>query len=121
MLLPKKIILNTILLMGTYNITLPYSISIKNESPNAVKITMVYAGGSAICPNAELEIKSGETRSIESGACCTEYVTIHGLEGIVKGKSFSYEPPVTGFGISCRGFSFVIKQTVDGILIGTTV
>lgn len=120
-MLAKKIAFSTIILLGTYNIAIPYSISIKNESPNAVKITMIYAGGSAICPNAELEIKSGETRSIESGACCTSYVTMYGLEGIVKGKSFTYEPPVTGFGISCRGFSFVIKQTADGALVGTTI
>ncbi|RTL06797.1 hypothetical protein EKK58_03735 [Candidatus Dependentiae bacterium] len=120
-MLAKTIAFSAVLLLGTYNISTPYSISIKNESPNAVKITMVYAGGSAICPNAELEIKSGETRSVESGACCTSYVSIYGLEGTVKNKTFTYQPPVTGFGIACRGFSFVIKQTADGALVGTTI
>lgn len=120
-MLYSKSLLFALSLIGTHSLVHCYSISIKNETPNAVKITMVYAGGSIICPNVELEVKSGEMRNIESGACCTSYVTMYGLAGVVKDKSFTYEPPVTGFGIACRGFSFVIKQTADGKLIGVGV
>jgi len=117
----RKNLLFVLLLTGTQSLIYSYAMSIKNESSHAIKITMIYAGGSIICPNVELEIKSGETRNIESGACCASSVTMLGLEGIIKGKSFTYYPPVTGFGISCRNFSVVIKETADGKLIGMTV
>lgn len=120
-MLKHKIWLSAVLLIGTCSVTTPYSITCKNETPYTVKVTFIYAGGSMLCPNAEIEVKSGENRSIESGACCTSYVSLYGLEGPVKGKGFIYEPPVTGFGISCRGYSFVIKQTADNKLIGNTI
>lgn len=113
MFIHKKLFF-ALFLAGSHSLMYSYSITVKNETPYAVKITMVYAGGSIICPNVELQVTKGETRTIESGACCTSSVTIVPLEGIVKGQSFTYDPPVTGFGIACRGFSFVIKQTADG-------
>jgi hypothetical protein len=120
MLVHKKLFFG-LLLASAHSFVYSYTISIKNETIYAIKVTLVYAGGSIICPNVEFEIKKGETHNTESGACCTSEVKMLALEGPMKGQSFTYDPPVTGFGIACRSFSFVIKKTEDNKFIGVSI
>ena len=104
-----------------YSVVHSYAISIKNEASYTVNVLIVYGGGAHICPNIEFDIKSGQTHNVSSGICCTSYITMKAMEGPVKGHSFTFQPPATGFGITCKEYSFVIKQAADGSLIGGTV
>jgi hypothetical protein len=94
-----------------------YDITITNEAPVPVHVTIYRAGGDLICPNDNgFNLASSEKRTVNTGLCCTSYIALNkGNE-----KPVYYYPPLTGFGIACRSYSFSIKQAADGTLYGVT-
>ena len=97
-----------------------YALKARNATDGEVIVAFFYAGGDLICPSKGTHLKPGQTATIQSGACCTKVVLLRSTSGSSVGQTTKYYPPVTGFGIACRNFQFVIKQSADKGIIAET-
>jgi hypothetical protein len=84
-----------------------YTGTIKNNSDGQAKVKIKIAVG----PDQEVLLNAGETKKADLGGWCTSILEIHAISGSGKGKPlWIYEPPLTGFGIACRGWSITLKN-----------
>jgi hypothetical protein len=78
-----------------------YTVTVKNATLQDINIKI----DQAVCPQLNYSVKAGETKSMDTGGCCSKKVTITG--GIF---SATYTPPDTGFWMSCGGYSFTVSM-----------
>jgi hypothetical protein len=96
---------------------LAWGVTVKNDARGEIVVTVEEAGA---CQNDTFIIPAGEERSITTGvggSCCSDYLRVRGTSGDILNKTAEIRPPGTGFGISCRSYRMVVKQTADNNLI----
>ena len=105
-----------------------YTIKMTNATDGTIKVDVRYGAvgfslnnRDVLCNRDSLTIDSGASKSIESGACCTQGVTVTAIDGSARGKSIEYAAPQTGLGLSCRGFNCKVSNPSRGQLAAVTV
>lgn len=110
------IILMTLL---TSSASFSYTITIDNETGSEMTAHVNYAGAGFCSPDV-WEIKPYSSFSRDVGGCCTmPGVKFEAVLGFFYNRFFSYDPPRTGFGLSCRswhskivysGYNFIVES-----------
>jgi hypothetical protein len=120
-IISSKWALLSLLVAGTLTTTgalgFGYAVTIRSRLPSEALITLKLAGGNLICPDQQATIQPGETKTIETGLCCSITVHIRGTAGSIAGQTAEFDPPVTGYGIACRGYELTLKQAANGTII----
>lgn len=94
-----------------------YTIKIFNKTDSQMKVEVKY-GGPGVCSPDTWQVNSQSSISNGVGGCCaTPGVKFTGTGGRLVGKTFSFDPPRTGAGLSCRSWNAYIKPTEDGNFI----
>jgi hypothetical protein len=92
-----------------------YEVTIKNATKQDIFVTI----DQVMCsPIKDFRISAGETKTIETGVCCSKMVTITGSimsTTSVTRMSTTYEPPLIS-GTTCRGYSITVSLKGEGYL-----
>lgn len=90
-----------------------------NNTNSDMKVMVNYFATDMCSPDT-LIIPSYNRMSKKVGLCCTRPdVLVLGLNNELKGLSFSYNPPRTGFWLSCRSWTAVINQSDHNFVVET--
>ena len=89
---------------------------IGNKSDGEIKVSINYGGGGICSPQDKL-VGAGQIQSIDTGICCTHAMNIVGTSGKGVNTQTTFNPPATGFGLSCRNFAVVVKNAANGSLV----
>jgi hypothetical protein len=87
--------------LGTAQAFAFYSVTIKNATLQEIKVKIDLA----VCSALNSSIPAGETKTIDTGGCCSKLVTVTG--GMFSG---TYTPPDTGFWMSCGNYSITVSM-----------
>lgn len=94
-----------------------YTVKIFNKTSSQMKVEVQY-GGPGVCSPDTWQVNGNSNISNGVGGCCAKSgVKFTGTGGALTGKTFSFDPPRTGMGLSCRSWNAYIKPTEDGNFI----
>lgn len=101
------------------SISSAYTIDMINNTNSDMKVMINYLA-TDICSPDTVIIPSYNTVSKKVGLCCTRPgVVVMGLNNELRGLSFAYNPPRTGFWLSCRSWTAVINQSNHNFVVET--
>ena len=109
----KKLLLSIVLLVSA-GTAFGYSLTVKNRTPNEIKIRAIF-GGAGVCGKNEFQISPGRTKKKGTGSCCLKTFMVRQTAGD-NTKWYFGDPSRTGFGLSCKDNTFTIHRTRDGSL-----
>lgn len=98
---------------------LSYTIRIQNTTNSDMTVEISYGGPGVCSPdrwglNANSQIEKGV------GWCCAKSpVKFTAINGPYQGKVVNYDPPRTGFGLSCMSWSAIVKPLDDTFTVET--
>ncbi len=80
-----------------------YDLTVINETSHPLNVQAIY-GGAGVCSTDNFLVNPNGRRSIGTGACCLARLIVD-----VAGQRREAQGGLTGYGISCRGNTFVVK------------
>lgn len=117
----KTIVIATITGLITGNV-LAYPIRIQNRT-NGQIVAIIWYAGNAICKEQHVIVNAMDDGVRNDGGCCANLIQIRPTSGDAfnkkPGQVVDYTPPLTGFGISCKGSTVLVQTAADGSLIAT--
>lgn len=94
---------------------LSYTIKIKNIT-NSDMIVSVKYGGPGVCSPDNWRLPANGEISHGVGGCCAKSGVIFSAKtGPYEGKEVSFDPPRTGFGLSCRSWNATAVPVSDTV------
>lgn len=82
-----------------------YTIKIKNSTDSDMKIRIEYGGPGVCSPDTWALPAYGQIEKGVGGCCAKPGVKFRAETGSLRGQEVSYDPPRTGFGLSCRSWT----------------
>jgi hypothetical protein len=139
----KKLLVGLIAALGMsggllFAIKIPYigyTIQIENHTKSAMKVHIEFAGP-GVCTEQDWVIPAGVEVALPNpgkqtkytlapgtvekkvGGCCAKWpVKFEAVDGKYKGKKVEFNPPRTGYGLSCKSWGAVIKDAGDSFVV----
>ena len=92
-----------------------YTIKVHNKTDGQIKVNITFSG-KGVCSDSNFFVNRGQTKPEEVGGCCSEWVRVTPVSGSAPKKQVVFEPPLTGYGISCRSYDVYVTQLADKTL-----
>lgn len=112
-----KIFIIVLISLITSSISFAYDIKIINETDSVMSVKVSY-GGAGVCSPDTWKLPAKSTIKRDVGGCCAESpVKFSAQSGTYKGKTFKFNPPRTGFGLSCRDWTAKVKAVGANFIV----
>ncbi len=97
-----------------------YTITFNNDSPYPLQAEITYGGAGWCTPdNVVIPARAAGaptvTRTHNTAACCSKMIQVRRVD-MVADTTWNFQPPSTGFGLSCKSYSVNISSNPDGTL-----